>query len=276
MIRLKNGNLKAGLDPKGACLTYFRYGDLDLLRPRNKNSKDPLQASCFPCVPYFGRIKEGIPFNNKKWQLVPTHKTADPNNAIHGEGWISDWDMDEQKSDYVKLILKGDTKPGFYPFAWRVEQALSLSPDCLNLELSLKNLSGQRAPFGLALHPFFLRTSSTTIQFNFQEIHTPPGFTKINLAEYVFSDGTSLPDFTIDHSFKGWSGNVLITDELTGLRFSLSSNAQSLHVYAPKGESYFCLEPITQLPGAFSNERMLAHTMIIPNQEQKLIMNISI
>jgi aldose 1-epimerase len=64
-----------------------------------------------------------------------------------------------------------------------------------------------------------------------------------------------LPASTIDHAFAGFGGSATISGE--GRMIALTSDAPFLHVFAPAGEDYFCLEPVSHLPGVFPGAERL-------------------
>lgn len=82
---------------------------------------------------------------------------------------------------------------------------------------------------------------------------TPPTHERGSLGDLPSALGAGaaapLPDTTPDHSFTGYSGTAIIDEDASAVR--LSSGASILHANAPDGEDFFCLEPVTHLPGAY-------------------------
>ena len=64
---------------------------------------DPLGMSCFPLVPFSGRIRDGrFSFQGRQIQL-PLNFLPHP-HAIHGHGWKQPWTVIEQST--YKLIIE--------------------------------------------------------------------------------------------------------------------------------------------------------------------------
>jgi len=277
-INLKYKNYEAGIDPFGACLTYFRYHHLNILRPRQDVTaqsieENSLDSACFPCVPYFGRIKHPLQIEDKSFALSTTNKIADHTHAIHGEGWVNQWTITHKDQQSLILTYHSDGNDrGRYPVAWKAEQKFLLSDEGLNIQMSVSHRHKGTMPVGLGLHPFFLRKPGTHLEFSHQDFITPPGLKEIPLAPGYFDIPTPLPDYPIDHSVSGWNGAIIIsyTDKYQPIR--LKSNAPYLHIYAPEKKDYFCLEPITQLPGAFDKKKALAKIMTKPDGVKRLDM----
>lgn len=72
----------------------------------------------------------------------------------------------------------------------------------------------------------------------------------------------------MDHCFSNFGGEVaIIGDKVT---IGLKSAAPFLHVYAPAGEEFFCLEPVTHAPGGFGG------TVLSPGAVLSLDMALSV
>ena len=279
MIKLQSGNYQAGVRTDGACLLYWRRGETDLLRPTDTNtdtnSEDPLDTSCYPCVPYFGRIAGSI-LNHP---LAITHSGADDQHAIHGEGWLSNWAIRDHSDHSLNLHLEShEPKPGQYPFPWAAALTVRLENETLSITLSVTNRSDQTAPFGLGLHPFLPRMSDTNIQFTADRLVTPPGMSPIDLQGSSFHENATLPEFLIDHSFQDWAGQATLKSHQSNMKLALTSDAPHLHIYAPvegsTAKRFICLEPITHLPGVMGNDILDPSVWLEPGELQSITMSI--
>ena len=192
------------------------------------------------------------------WPVTPNAAHCDPDHAIHGDAWLGAWKVTQKvKEDSVATYFECNAHgvKGQYPYCYSAAQALSLNKDTLTHTLSVTNKHSQPAPLGAALHPYFNRTPDTTLHFDVEQFWIPPENSHKGLAEPVpsfldYSTPQPLPGDTIDHSFIGFGGRVLIAQG--GRVIELLSDAPHIHFYAPKGENFFCLEPITHLPGKFA------------------------
>jgi len=280
VIHLKNKYLQASLDPNGACLTSFETNHHQaILRDRPPGQTDPILSACFPCLPFFGRIAHALTWEGQTYPLRPTHQAADQHHAIHGEGWINHWVVSEQTDTRALLSYKADkdtqSHDGLFPFSYEAEQVIELHPDRLKITLTLINQHNEQAPFGMGLHPFFIRSPSTQLNFHYDEIHTPPNFIPLDAAKLPFSKGLILPQTLIDHSFIGSNGTVYISDNKHH-NYQLEFDAPYLHIYAPPHQDYFCLEPITQLPGAFDHANIDSSHILKKGGAKTITMSIKI
>ncbi|MEZ5981836.1 MAG: hypothetical protein R3C54_05955 [Parvularculaceae bacterium] len=257
-LELSAGEYEAGVAPAlGGALTFLRQSGRDLLRPAaslDAIREDPRSAASFVCVPYFGRLYGGLDFAGRHWDMAPTVPACDPKSALHGEGWISPWTLEDGSPESVTLRLVHDGQAeGRFPFAYVAEQRIVLSEKGLSIVLTVTNAGDHPMPAAPALHPYFPRTPATRLTFSAKGFWTPPQGNAPGQAGPIpqaldFSNGGVLPETPLDHSYSGFGGTVLI--ETGTSRTTLSSDAPFLHVYAPKGEGFFCLEPLTGLPGA--------------------------
>ena len=189
------------------------------------------------------------------------------------KGGLRPWAVREQSSDQATLELPYKPRKGGYPFPFVSQARYALDKNGLTAALSLNNTSNQPVHAGLGLHPYFVRNENTKLAFEADELWTPPqghnaGALSATPDHLQFQNRKSLPEETVDHSFTGFSGNAKIAqDDMTIL---LESDAPNFHLYAPAGENYFCLEPVTQLPGAIKD-----HTLA-PGEEISLTMKLSL
>ncbi len=274
MIHLKDGNNEAGVTPNGACLSYWRIDGRDILRPSPSDDMDPLNSAFFPCTPYFGRIQNPVYWDDQSYSLQPTHRNADPNHPIHGHGWMRKWNVRDQGADHVSMEI-ADKQPqkGDFPLGWSSNLDVRIAKNQLQIKLDLANHHDKPAPFGLGLHPFFPRESSTGLIFSAKSLHIPPGMADIGLGADAFENSASLPGFSIDHTFCGWNGVTAI--KYKSRMLMIKSNAPFLHIYAPSGSDFFCLEPITQLPGAFNTEKIDENLIVAPSPNNQCARTLS-
>ncbi len=251
-------------DLGGAILEFSHHGQ-PIFRPSTYDAvaRDVLMAACFPCVPYFGRLYNGLTFNGQCWAQDLTHPAI--NMAAHGEGWITPWEIETQTTTSLTCAFhhKADIK-GRFPFPFKARQSFLLNDDGLTTTLSLSNSGTQTMPAGLALHPYFQRTETSEISFRASKYYSPPLAIEPSTVRAASTNdlpdmiGTgafaTLPKDHRDHTYLGFKGDVQIRTGGSAPEFILRTSAPAVHVYAPAGENYYCLEPITQAPGALTKE----------------------
>ncbi|BBD96898.1 aldose 1-epimerase [Sphingobium amiense] len=262
---MRAGALEAALSPSlgGALLGFSAYG-ADLLRRTPHGATDPLAMASFPLVPYANRIAEGrFVFDGAAHQLPLNF--GDHPHSIHGFGWQAKWTAMETGPAHVTLIHDHAGNAG-WPWAYRAEQRIALTPSHLSTSLSLLNESDRPMPAGLGFHPYFAADARTRLSFAADRLwlSTPgmlpereaPADTLGDWSQPAPVQGESL----IDNIYSGWSGTAMIMRG-DGLRLTLrGEGADWLHVYRPPGEAFFCLEPVTHMPDAINRDGMAVLT----------------
>lgn len=261
------------LDEDGARILSFARDGVDVLRAATSAEAarvDPRQAACFPCAPWFGRLHGGLAFGERRFELAPNFPACDPDHALHGDAWLGRWEIVSHKERSLSARFAHIGSTGRFPFTYVAAQSVSIDQDYLSIALGVKNAGEEDMPAGLALHPYFPRGPKTRLAFGASGLWTPglmgggaPGPLPDGLD---FSGGAPLPTAPIDHTFTGFSGAVLI--DLGDIIVRLVSAAPALHMFAPEGEPYFCLEPTTHLPGDFGRD------VLAPGQRMHLTMRI--
>ena len=257
-MKINSGKSELAIAPEyGGAIVYCRLNGLDVFRPaKNIDAvmNDPRNAACYPCVPYFGRLNSVTNVEGDSTNLSATMPNADLANALQGEGWVSAWNVVAQEENFVTLEYNHAPSSGRFPFAYKAAQSFLLSEKSLAIDLSVANTSDEAMPAGLGFHPFFKREASTMIRFNSQRFWQPPAQNDLGKLGPVpsnldFSKGRRAPPNGIDHTFARFGGDAEIVSDNVGIK--ISSDAPHLHFYAPANEEFFCLEPVTHLPGAF-------------------------
>lgn len=240
----------------------FAIDGADVLRRADANAvgEDPLNAACYPCVPYFGRLPNGIDVDGARTALAATHPAI---GAIHGDGWISPWDAAERTDErLVCRLAYAPGAPGRWPFAFEATLSFQLIAAGVDIVLSLTNTDRRPAPAGLALHPFFPRRDASRVAFSAGGFWAPPldgraGATAPRPDDMGGGALATLPDATRDDTYTGLASDIVVAGGGPFGDLSLVTDAPHLHVYAPAGEAFFCLEPTTHPPGLLENEARL-------------------
>ncbi len=250
---LRRAAAQLTLDPhRGGAIREFSWEGRHVLRPTPELAgDDPLDMACFPMVPFANRIAGGrFDFGGHAVRLEPNW-SEDP-HPLHGVGWRAPWAVLEAAGASARLGF--ERAAGEWPWAYRCEQQFELVPDGLSIGLSVENLSDRPMPAMLGLHPYFpdaahaeLRAQAPRVWLTdgaalpVREIQTPP--------DWRFEPARPIHAVPLDHSFSGWNGVALLSwpDRTVTLR---AGECASLHVYAPVGRDFFCVEPQTAAAGA--------------------------
>lgn len=269
-ITLQAGRAQAVLYPEFGCsLAEFFWqmeGErIDWLRPTSDKAVvggDPMEFSCFALVPFSNRIREGrFPWAGEAISL-PRNWEGSP-HPIHGHGWQAPWrvlpvGVGEQTG--ASVAFEYVHPPDAWPFAYRARQRFSLSSDALQISLELRNEGQQSMPAGLGFHPYFPRTPKCRIFSNVQEMWltdrdalpakriTPP-------KKWRLGGGVQLEGADLDHVFTGWDQRAVIEwpERNARLRISAEGSLRFLVVFSPRGEDFFCIEPVSHCTDAFNH-----------------------
>lgn len=243
------------------------------------SSTHPLEAACFPLIPYCNRLKAGrFHWHGHDISLPPNFLPE--LNTLHGIGWTSNWKIIDKLISQVKLRCV-NTGQSLWIWPYEAEQAIALDEQGCTIALSLTNTGTETMPAGLGLHPYFRRHPTNRVNcVNFaaetvllNDAETMPTGVEAPASHFGdFASGAPLPPETINHCWRGWDGRVDIEDDLGAIAVH-ASGAPHLHVYAPADGSALCFEPVSHTPDALNRA---AHEMIAlePGDTARLEMRI--
>jgi aldose 1-epimerase len=254
IISLRNGNSHCTIAPSvGGSLASWAMGDQHMLRP-TANIGDPLEMASFPLVPYSNRIAEAhFDWEGEAFFLQP-HKIAAP-HAIHGVGWQRKWLTGSRFPNSVKLYLahEGDSD---WPWPFFAEQEITVGPDSLKLDLSIRNIADRNLPMGFGHHPYF-DSAGASLQFDADSFYSAskdglPVKPEQQTSATSFGDGKKIRDSHFDNLYGRWSGTARI--EWVDREYALEIDSDLPHavVYTPADEGYFCFEPVPHINNALN------------------------
>lgn len=268
LLSLRAGRLALDLAPGsgGSVARFVADGSVDLLRPTTAQalaSGRGNDSSCYPLVPFSGRIANGrFTFDGREIVLAPNWPGV--RHPMHGDGWARPWAVAQSDSCSADLVYEHDGREG-WPFRYRARQAWRLADDALVVGMGLENLEDRPVPAGLGLHPFFVRDGETELTCLAQHvwrtdaevlpterIAVPP--------EWDFAVARRVSPIALDNGFDGWDGRAVIAWPRVGLRLTLEATEpfRNLVLYVPPGRAYFCVEPVSHLPGTIGATRLAA------------------
>ena len=247
----------------GGSILSLRRAAQSILRPTSRKAFENgsvRRTACYPLVPYANRIAQG----RFRWQGVE-HALAEnfPGSVhpLHGVGWHRVWQIVCADAHSCRLKLEyrpaQDVAPD-WPFAFDMEQEISLRAGGLTIGLSVINAGDSSAPLGLGLHPWFVRRGSERIQFtaagawrNGADMlrSTPTGADAWN-----HSEGQAVGAHELDNDFFGWDGTARIeSGDAPPIRITASGIFSVLRVFTPPGQESFALEPVSHLSNAIND-----------------------
>jgi len=261
---------------RGGVIAALRHEGHDILRALPDGARDPLEAGCFPLVPYANRIADGrFAFGGQTYQLPLNF--GDHPHSLHGFGWQAEWVPMEVGPDHVVLVHAHDGGAG-WPWAYRAEQRFMLAPGDARVELSLTNLADTPMPAGLGLHPYFPCDADTRLRFEAGGVwladatmlptETVPA---AHFGDWATGAAVS-GDALIDNAYEGWGGIAQIGQRWGRITIQ-GEGADVLHIFRPPDADFFCAEPVNHLPDAINRGGM---DILAPGETRVLAMTLSI
>ena len=240
----------------GGAIRDFRWRGLDILRPAVADAAaDPFSMACFPLVPYANRIAEGRFSSDGRAVQLQRNWDRDP-HPLHGQGWRAAWITEQASESTALLVFHGGGDD--WPWCYRAVQEFTLLADALEITLAVLNLSDSAMPAMLGLHPYFPASAQATLQtlartvwladaqaLPVQEVLVPP--------DWSFEKPRGVARLGLDHCFDHWDGLAIVRWPDRVLRIS-ATGCGALHVYAPAGADFFCLEPQSAAVGALNRD----------------------
>ncbi|MCZ8093257.1 MAG: aldose 1-epimerase [Acidovorax sp.] len=240
-------------------------GRLNLWRPWDGAAADLYQMASFAMVPWSNRISGGGFAQGGQFHPMQPNRAGEP-YPIHGDGWLQPWDGRQVADDTLEMSLRSDRFQG-NPYDYEAVQTFRLVPGGLDQQVLVRHLGAEPMPYGLGLHPWFLRTPRTRISAPVasvwlcgddplpvrQTADFPPG--------WDLNAGISAHGDLIDNAYTGWGGTAQIDWPEWGVRlqahmpdFAQDGEAGQHYclIYRPPQGSAFCFEPITQPIDAFN------------------------
>ena len=247
----------------GGSLAAWRWetggGTVDLLRvghPAAVAAGGAGGLSCFPLVPYSNRIRRGR-FTFEGREIALPLNFGDHPHSIHGQGWQAAWRVAEQ--DAGRVVLDYQHAADAWPFAYAARQTIALRPDGLEIALDLTNRSEEAMPAGAGLHPYFAGARAARLTagvagvWQVDDEVMPTAHTALP-ERWDLPRGRAVSELACDNVFTGWDGRARIERPDVGLVLELEAARplRFLVVYAPVGEDFFCVEPVSHATDAFN------------------------
>lgn len=248
MITITAGTTTLTVVPEiGGAIHAFQVDGVDVLRRGRPDLENPLEMSAFVLVPWVNRIANGTFVHDDEVVSVGGTPLLDEPHAIHGHGWVRRWDVVEQHES--SLALQFVHPAGAWPWRYQAVQRLTVEEGRLSVELTVSNLSDDAMPCSLGFHPFFERPGrlTATVDGVWTGDHVLPD----HWEERPAFRSTDIDGLEVDSTYTGWDGRALLT--LDAGRFEVASDLPMLHVFSPRGRSFFCIEPTTAAPDALNH-----------------------
>ena len=272
LLSLRAGRLGLDLAPQaGGAIARFTVDEsIDLLRPTPMEalaSGRGNDSSCYPLVPFSGRVANGrLAFDGAEFVLPPNWPGQ--RHPMHGDGWARPWAVVQNDGHTAEIEYEHDGRGG-WPFRYRARQTYRLERDALAIGMSIENLESRSVPAGLGLHPFFMRDAETRLSCRTQyawvtDAEVLPVERIAVPSRWDFASLRRVDDVSVDSGFEGWDGRATVVWPRTGLRLDMVATApfRDLVIYIPPERPFFCVEPVSHIPGAIGSTRLAAGAML--------------
>lgn len=224
-----------------------------------------LKAGCFPLVPFANRIADGhFSFGGTDYTIPLNH--PDEGMAIHGFARNNPWSVIE-KAD-ASAVLEQNFAQAPIPWRYTARQNLGLSADGIVIALSVCNTGPAPMPFGLGLHPWFVKTPQARLSFQsdgtftrdkrglpVEPLRRVPDFDPANpgaLGQMPWFDGC----------FAGWAPRramLVWPERKAAMTLEAEGALRCLHVFVPDDRDVVCAEPVSHIPDVVNRPGLSAY-----------------
>jgi aldose 1-epimerase len=244
----------------GAGIYYFRRNSIPLLRdtPEAAVRAGNVRAfSAFPLIPFSNRIRAAA-FTYCGTHYRIARDTEDTGHALHGTARFFPWQVASQTESTLRCTLDYTPQNLDWPFAYQSWQNFQLLEDRLRVTIGLRNMHNFAAPFGIGLHPYFVRASSASLRFDAGYVWAKddqdiPTHSIPDAGRFSFTNRHAIDDGLIDNDYGGWNGVLEISaSEHPVLTLKASGVFSHLVLFTPTAKPYFAAEPVTHRPDAIN------------------------
>jgi galactose mutarotase-like enzyme len=227
---------------RGAIITHWSLQQQDILYLDSDRFADP-NLSVRGGIPILFPICGNLPNNTY------THKGQPYQLKQHGFARDLRWQVTpssepKNNSESLTLVLNSDDQTrAVYPFDFQLVFTYKLIGNALEIHQRYTNHSDQPMPFSIGLHPYFVTSDKTQLEF---EISASEYQDQITKTVHPFVGTFDLSRDELDLAF----GQVAepcasITDHRRGFKISLSYSDlySTLVFWTVKGKNFYCLEP---------------------------------
>lgn len=212
------------------------------------------KAGCYPLLPFSNRIRDGrFVWGGREIRLAP--HPGQP-HAMHGLAHARAWAVEQLTASSIVLGLRYVPDVDNWPWAFTATQTLVLGPEGLEAVMTLRNDGSDDMPAGGGFHPYFVRTPGMHVRFTAETMWpTDAGEVAIRsepiTAREDFSNTRALPDDALSVYYSNWRQQAVIS-RADGATLAMRADDPLDHfiLHAPRGQPYFCLEPVSHVADA--------------------------
>jgi galactose mutarotase-like enzyme len=228
---------------RGGIITNWRLQDRDILYLDTDRFANP-SLSVRGGIPILFPICGNLPDNTYIYQ--GQQYQLKQHGFARDLPWTVTESAENQASDQASLTLvlnSNDQTRAVYPFDFQLTFTYQLQGNTLELQQRYTNQSSEPMPFSTGLHPYFLTSDKSQLEF---EIPASQYQDQITKEQQSFSGTFDWSRDEIDVAFRPVSANsASVTDKGRQLKVTLSYSElySTLVFWTIKGKEYYCLEP---------------------------------
>jgi aldose 1-epimerase len=277
VIRLNAAGWSADILPEtGGAIASLCHEGQPVLRSAGPDVDDVLDCASFSMIPFANRIGNAdLRFGDQVLPLVPD-PAALP-HALHGHGWRVVWAVKRVTPSEVVLAIDhaghDARNSSWWPWAYHAEQRITIGPGGLSIALAVTNRDPDaNMPCGTGIHPYFARRPDSAIQAAATTMWASraDGLAIEQVRSDIFSSGQGVPVTQIEglDNYFPCAGPVTV---LGGDRPIMvgGDGMAGVHIYVPRGQDYFCVEPVSHAPNAFGRGEYGAADIIAPGATKR-------
>lgn len=271
---LENEYLRVELSQKhAAILQIYDSDNRPWLWRAPSEAYHPELGGCFPLVPYSNRIENRqFNWNGRTFEIASDINTY--THALHGDGWLSDWEYEEIKPASVRLSHIGR----LFPFNYCASMEITLQKNQVKLVLSVTHQGQSAIPYGLGFHPWFLKEYDTQIFAPAQKVwlednrHLPTELVDIPASWRFDCFGKRTPDDFMNNLFIGWHkdernrhlASLSYPSKDMTIDIDVSSTLDRYIIYST-GDDFICFEPVSHNVNAFNTKDLGGLSVLSPD-----------
>jgi aldose 1-epimerase len=238
---------------------------LPIMRPTSEAALaagDSARFSSYTLAPYCNRIRDGrMRFLGRDYPLRPNWPDG---QTIHGDVRMRPFSVEEIAPQTLRCTYDSRcaVDPNF-PVHYRLLTTYALVGSALHIDFSLHNTDDTLLPYGLGIHPYFVRwlwpgaadpllRFVATSEYAVDEHIIPTGPARPLSVEHDFLRSAPAYARRLDCVFAGWDGQAELTWPGTGVTLRLAADRLFRHfvVYNGDPDGTLALEPVSQATDA--------------------------
>ena len=267
-----------------------------VVRTMPVESHSASDAGSFVMLPWTNRIKDArFSFDGHEHTL---ESNAADQTAIHGIGRALPWRITDRSPITARLALDSrafDHEAINYPFAFGAVQRFEISPDSVDVDLSITNLDDRPIPVGCGHHPYFHRhlfskDDDLRVRLDVSGRYPadgciPTGEALDDLVCRSLRSGEPIANPGLDDVFSGFGGAAELCWPTSNVCMTMrcSSNLDHLVIYTPRvadgeADEYVCIEPTTMVNDGFNQAQTMEKTgvtILEPNETLRTRMTLT-